>query len=208
MARRPLALRLAAVVPNYARIAWWGLVAPRVAERVPLVVYQAVVRSEQGVLLAVRDDLRGWELPGGNAHPGEPGESALRREVLEETGLEVAIERPVGDYVRTGFRPHTARVFLCGVRGGALRPSRETPVVRWFDPGQLPETLFPWFRAPLADALAASPEPVVRTERQGVAAVWAGLSIDLRMRLSADRAGLARGDSDSPAGARSEKPPA
>ena len=153
-------------------------------------VYQAVVRSERGVLLTVRCDLHGWELPGGNGKPGESAEAALTREVQEETGLEVAIERRVGDYVRTGFRPHTASVFVCRVSGGTLRPSVETPLVRWFDLAELPDTLFPWYRAPLADAMAGDRDPLVRREHQGLAAIWAGLSIDLRMRWSDHRAGL------------------
>ena len=184
-----LARRLATVVPRYAQLAYWGLVAPRLGGRDALVVHQAVVRCERGVLLAVRHDLRGWELPGGHAGPGESDEDALRREVREETGLEVVVERLVGDYRRTGFAPHTARVFACRAVGGSLRTSPETLVVRWFDPGALPSTLFPWYRGPLADALAEHPEPVARHEHQGLRAVLAGMLIDLRMRTSAHRAG-------------------
>ena len=181
--------RLAGILPIYARLAWWGLVSPRRRARTPLVVYQGVILSERGVLLSVRSDLRGWELPGGNAEPGEPGEAALRREILEETGLEVAVERRVGDYVRTGFAPHTARAYRCRPLRGELRSSSETPLVRWFPPHAVPDTLFPWYRAPLADALAELPEPVTRHERWGVAAIAAGIRIDLRMRLSNHRAG-------------------
>ena len=46
------ALRLAAALPSYARIAWWGLFSPR-RERAPLVVYQAVIVSDEGVVLAL-----------------------------------------------------------------------------------------------------------------------------------------------------------
>ena len=182
--------RLVEAGPNYLKIAWHGLVSPRLGARESVAVSQAVIFSEQRVLLAVRRDLRGWELPGGHVQAGESSEDALIREIREETGCEVSVERHVGDYVRTGFRPYTASVFTCRITGGALRPSAETPVVRWFDIDELPDTLFPWFREPLADALAARPEPVARCNYQGAAAVWAGFVIDLRMRLSDDRAGL------------------
>jgi 8-oxo-dGTP pyrophosphatase MutT (NUDIX family) len=185
-----LVRRLAAVLPQYARIAWWGLLAPQIGGRSSLTVPQAVVLSERGLLLSVRADLRGWELPGGNPSPGESDEETLCREVWEETGLTVEVVRHVGDYHRTGFAPHTARVFECRPTGGELRPSPETPVVRWFDPERVPDTLFPWYRQPLADALARLPEPVIRHDHQGPGAILAGMWIDLRMRLSDHRAGL------------------
>ena len=186
--------RFASVVPDYARIAWWGLVPPRLGGEQPLVVSQAVILSgDPGadpatcrVLLAVRSNLRGWELPGGTPIEGETPEQTLRREVLEETGCEVSVERHVGDYVRTGFRPHTARVYVCRIRSGTPTPSSETPVVRWFDVAQLPETIFPWFRRPLADALRGAAGPRRVEERQGLRSVLAGMKIDLRMRLTND----------------------
>lgn len=175
------AVRLAAALPSYARIAWWGLVTPR-RERAPPTVHQGVIVGEAGVLLAMRAELSGWELPGGAALPGESGEAALRREVAEETGLAVEILAHVGDYCRSGFRPHTARVYRCRVTGGALRASPESPAVAWFDPIALPRGLFPWFRGPLADALAELSEPVVIRERQGWRHVLAGMAIDLAGR--------------------------
>jgi 8-oxo-dGTP diphosphatase len=175
------AVRIAAALPSYAKIAWWGLVAPR-REPAPLVVHQGVVVGDAGVLLAMRAELRGWELPGGAGLPGESGEAALQREVREETGLDVDVVAHVGDYCRSGFRPHTARVYRCRVVGGALRPSPESPTVAWFDPIALPRLLFPWFRGPLADALALRREPVVVQERQGWRHVLAGFAIDLAGR--------------------------
>ncbi|MCZ6782037.1 MAG: NUDIX hydrolase [Proteobacteria bacterium] len=190
-----VASRLARGIVVYAKIAWWGLVAPHTGGGKSLVVPQAVIRSDRGVLLCVRSDLWGWELPGGAPESGETPEQAVVREVREETGLDVAIERHVGDYRRTGFRPHTAKVYLCRPTGGELRTSHETRAVRWFDPRAVPNTLFPWYLRPLADA-AREPEGLGRavshSERQGLRAIWAGIAIDLRMRLSGDRAGLAQ----------------
>ena len=174
----------------YAWTAWWGLVSPRTSESEPLVVHQAVVRRDDGqVLLAVRSDIRGWELPGGNPDPGETGEETIAREVLEETGVEVSVERRVGDYVRSGFRPHTARIWQCRYVSGQLRVSGETPVVEWFPVDSVPTTLLPWYRRPLADALAGHAEPVERHESWGPVEIAQAIAIDLRMRLTKHRAG-------------------
>jgi ADP-ribose pyrophosphatase YjhB (NUDIX family) len=173
--------RLAGLAPAYARIAWWGLVGPRL-EGEPLLVVQAAVLGPQGILLSMRSDLWGWELPGGNLRPGEAPEAALRREVREETGLDVELEKPVGDYVRTGFRPHRARVYRCRAVGGALAPSEETPRVAWFPTEALPDTLFAWYRAPIEDALARQSEPVERHDHQGLSTILDAARIDLRTR--------------------------
>jgi 8-oxo-dGTP pyrophosphatase MutT (NUDIX family) len=174
---------LLGALPSYLRIAWWGLVAPRLSEREPLVVHQGVVRGDAGVLLALRSELRGWELPGGAAQPGETGEQAVAREIAEETGVSVQVEGCIAVYERSGFRPHRAVIYRCSPRGGAARPSPETPCVAWFDLDALPDTLFPWCRGPLADALAGSDAPLQRSEHQGVSTVLEALWIDLRMRI-------------------------
>lgn len=155
---------------------------PHLPGRPPLVVHQAVVIGAQGVLLALRAELRGWELPGGEALPGESGEQAVRREVLEETGVEVGAVRRVAEYTRSGFRPHVAHVYRCDYAAGLPAVSEETPGVRWFSPDALPENLFPWFRGPLADGFAAPAQPLRRRERQGLRAIAAGMRIDLATR--------------------------
>lgn len=173
---------LASALPAWGHVAWEAF-APRAVGGAPRErVVQAVVLGEPGVLLCERRELRGWELPGGAVRAGESDEAALLREVAEETGLEIAIERRVGDYVRTGFRSHTAHVYACRAIGGTLRPCREMPRAEWFDVRRLPEGVFPWFRSPLDDAFRELAEPVARREHQGLAAIAAGIRIDLATR--------------------------
>ncbi|MFK7898397.1 MAG: NUDIX hydrolase [Myxococcota bacterium] len=187
--------RLAGGLVDYARTAWWGLVAPRATEKAPLVIAQAVVLQPSDtpskpheILLSIRSDLFGWELPGGTPEPGESLKATVIREVFEETGIEVEVEAPIGDWVRTGFRPHTARVFLCRRVGGELKPSHETPRVAWVDCENPPSELFPWYSEPLREGLrlafseGGSPESAEHHEKQGLREIGAAMRIDLGMR--------------------------
>lgn len=62
---------------------------------------------EDEVLLIKRNTIpfKGyWALPGGRMDPGETVEQTIVREVKEETGLDVAIVRKIGEYVEVGVK--------------------------------------------------------------------------------------------------------
>jgi 8-oxo-dGTP diphosphatase len=75
-----------------------GPAAPGSERLVPCV--GAVVLDDAGRLLLVRrgrEPSRGlWSVPGGRVERGESGPEAVRREVLEETGLNVTVGAAVG----------------------------------------------------------------------------------------------------------------
>jgi 8-oxo-dGTP pyrophosphatase MutT (NUDIX family) len=176
---------------DYACIGWWGLVRPKVVEKRPLEIAQAVILRDDAasaahegppqVLLSIRSDLFGWELPGGTVEVDEDPEQALIREVEEETGLAVEIEARVGAWIREGFRPHTAHVYRCRVRGGTPTVSAETPRLAWFAAAEPPRDLFPWYREPLAQALRRA-APETHREWQGLRSILTAIRIDLGIR--------------------------
>jgi 8-oxo-dGTP diphosphatase len=177
--------RFMAGIRVYVRTAWWGIVSARVTESGPLLIAQGVILREnprKQVLLSIRSDLFGWELPGGTLEKNEAPSQAVVREIHEETGLEIDPFESVGVWIRRGFRPHTAHVFLCRVIGGVERPSRETPRLKWFDVEDLPPELFPWYDEPLRVAMAARAEPFAGEEWQGLKIVWKAMKTDLGMR--------------------------
>lgn len=93
------------------------------------------------VVLCGRHETGTWSLPKGTPAEGESLEQTAVREVSEETGLEVAIEAPLGhiDYwfVRGDDRRRwhkTVHYYLMSVRGGSLdNHDYEFDEVRWFD---------------------------------------------------------------------------
>lgn len=99
----------------------------------------AVFDDDGHVLLVKRSDNDRWALPGGYAEVNLSPHDNLRRELREETGLEVEIITLVDVYhVLPGefaWQPFTvySLVYLCHAVGGALTPSHETPEVGFFD---------------------------------------------------------------------------
>lgn len=73
--------------------------------RVPCV--GALVHDDDGRLLVVRRAREPgsgrWSVPGGRVEPGETDLDAVRREVLEETGLHVNVGLRVGTVLRPGL---------------------------------------------------------------------------------------------------------
>lgn len=98
----------------------------------------AIVTNEGGEVLLLDHLLRprsGWGLPGGFLEKNEQPEAAVRREVREETGLElndVSIHR-----VRTLGR-HIEIIFLATGVGDATVNSREIKGLQWFATDDLP----------------------------------------------------------------------
>src|SRR6185295_2953820 len=67
----------------------------------------AIIRNANGeILITKRADDGTWDLPGGVVDPGEAPAESLRREVREETGLEVRVREVAGVFGGKQFR-HT-----------------------------------------------------------------------------------------------------
>ena len=124
----------------------------------------AVVRDAHGrVLLHRRRVADGWAPPSGAVEPGEDVRAAILRELAEETGLSVAIERLVGVYSDPAYQVvhypdgrvvHFVTCLFAGrVTSGTLEGSAEGLAWDWFAPEALPPDLLPYARVWLADAL-------------------------------------------------------
>jgi 8-oxo-dGTP diphosphatase len=107
----------------------------------------AVVLNDRGdVLLGQRSDNHQWSVIAGLIDPGEQPADALVREVEEETGVQVKIERLAGVALHevvypNGDRCHMVNTwFRCRAVGGEARVNdTESIAVGWFAPDALPE---------------------------------------------------------------------
>ena len=140
--------------PRFVRRAGVWLTQPRFT-----VTAAAVVSDERGRVLLLRHVLRkgsGWGIPGGFLRAGEQPEEAVRREVREETGLE--LEGVELAFVRTlrGVR-QVEVLFRASMRAAALRGLEkgfEIDGAEWFERSRLPEGLSGDQRRVIARALA------------------------------------------------------
>lgn len=121
---------------------------------------EAVCLDEHGrVLLGRRafDPGKGlWDLPGGFLHEDELPVDALRREVREETALEI---EPI-DFLGFWLEPYDGRIVLClawtARATGETRAGDDLVELRWFSADELPsasELAFSHYPAVLAAAL-------------------------------------------------------
>lgn len=107
----------------------------------------AVVQRSDGKLLVVRRlDNGEWSLPGGFLHMGENAAHAAQREVLEETGIDIQVQRLMGVFspaynwvYPNGDQVHAVvSVFKAHPTGGIEKADQvETSQVGWMSPEEL-----------------------------------------------------------------------
>lgn len=98
----------------------------------------AVVQQDRLLLIQHTNHETGyavWVLPGGGIEPGESEAECVARELLEETGLHVAVERQIAHQILPSNPYYVARkTFLCRVQSGEAAPG--------FDPEPYAATIY------------------------------------------------------------------
>ena len=133
----------------------------------------ALLRRDDGRLLLHRRRVgAGWAPPSGGVEAGEDLLAALRREIREETALEIADPALVAVYSDPAFQVvrypdgravhFVTSLFACRAVGGTLAGSEEGLEWAWFAPGELPRELTPYARIWLEDAANSTGAVLVR----------------------------------------------
>ncbi len=101
----------------------------------------AIVENENGEILLLDHVLRpdsGWGIPGGFLGYGEQPAEAVRRELIEETGLELEMVEMVRVQV---VNRHIEILFRAKAKGFASVKSHEINAARWFKVDKMPEKM-------------------------------------------------------------------
>ena len=121
-----------------------------------------VITDDRGrVLLIQRADNNRWEPPGGVLELGESITDGLRREVREETGLDVEPVTLTGVYKNMN-RGIVALVFRCKITGGDLTTTDEASAFRWADGTQIADLMDQAYAIRVLDAISGDRPPAVR----------------------------------------------
>ena len=121
-------------------------------DRIIMVGATAWVENEKGeVLMQLRSDTNDWSLPGGSTEMGETVEEAVKRELLEETGLVSEGAELIGifsgkEYFYTypnGDKVDTLIILfrMTGISGEAKISDDESKQLKYFPKSELPAPL-------------------------------------------------------------------
>ena len=135
-----------------------------------VVAVTAVIQDDAGrILLIRRTDNDLYSIPGGGVELGETLTQTVKREVLEETGINVQVTDLIGVYSDPAHvieftdgevRQEFSICFRATPVGGELRTSDESREVIWTDPTDLDElTIHPTIRLRIRHGLEHRTEP-------------------------------------------------
>ena len=115
-----------------------------------------VVRDDGRILAIQRRDNQSWEPPGGVLELDETFEAGVRREVFEETGVAIEVERLTGVY-KNMRRDVVALVFRCRPLGIGLRSTSEAVRVAWLTVDEIAQNMTAAYSVRVTDALTDGP---------------------------------------------------
>ena len=119
---------------------WLQVILSRIIRPLFQVFSAAVIFDDQKRILLVKltyQRFHPWGMPGGGLEYGETAENAVIREIWEETGLKVKIDKLLLN--RTVPPDKFALYYLCTITDGSFQPSDEVSEYGYFHLDNLPD---------------------------------------------------------------------
>lgn len=104
--------------------------------RLQSVVVGCLVRNAADEVLLIRHHKRGWEIPQGRVEEGEDLIAALKREVLEEAGIEIEPGHLAAVWSKLTLPAALILTFVGRYAGGEPVPGGDSVEARWFTAAQ------------------------------------------------------------------------
>jgi colanic acid biosynthesis protein WcaH len=127
----------------------------KIVKLLPIASAEAVIVMDKKLLLFKRSIEPGkgeWWFPGGRIHKGEAPVETLRREIKEETDLEIAGYRLINVYSRVFPQRHDITItYLCKCKKGIVKLNDEHSEYAFFE--ETPENLHPFIQETLRESL-------------------------------------------------------
>ena len=110
---------------------------------------KALLKNKEGKYLLVRRSSEKypevgarWDIVGGRINPGTPLFDNLKREVKEETGLDVEVSNLTGIYSKQG-KNDIVFSFACKIIGGEITLNDEADKIEYFEISKIPKNTVP-----------------------------------------------------------------
>ena len=140
----------------------------QITKHMPIVSVEAIITRGNTTLLLKRNNspAKGeWWFPGGRIRRGESLEQALRREIKEETGLEITSCKLINVYSRVFPERHDiAIVYRCRCKRGNVKLDYEHSAYRFFKTP--PDNLNPFMLETIKDAKQNTKNAARRKQKQ------------------------------------------
>ena len=121
-----------------------------------------IVDAHDRALLIKRRDNGQWEPPGGVVEAGETLPDALRREVLEETGIKIAQPATLTGVYKNMTGLIVSLVFRCQAIDGQPTTGAETRALHWATREEVAELADEAYAIRVLDALDNATPPAIR----------------------------------------------
>lgn len=126
-------------------------------------VFGVIFDDQNKVLLCHRKDYNLWNLPGGALETGEAPWEGVKREVKEETGLDVQVSKLTGVYSKED-KGEIVFAFLCKVVGSEITLNEEADQIQYFEVDKLPPNTVPKQVERIKDALSNASGVVLKIQ--------------------------------------------